>query len=190
MATLSTLIDDELINPLKKSRLDLNKTVEAFAKESGIRSAAVAQAEEGFYPNPLPSYLLAIGIQPGSPSEQEITEEYHHFQVQRRKLNGPLGVPRLTPNPSFTLDKHPLLTWRKQSNLSTYRFCACYCIHMPSVNNFEKNIINVGNMPPLAISIPLSQAGYDLDEFTEACLLHKSYLINRSRELNNLPPQN
>lgn len=188
MPTLSSIIDDEVINPLKKVRLDLNKTVEAFAKESGMQVAAVGQAEEGFYPNPLPNYLLAIGITPGSSGETEITQDYHTFQRQRRILNGPENHCRLILNPIFTLSEHPLVTWRKQSGLSTYGFCSAFCIHMPSVNNFEKKIINLSTNPPLAITGPLTDAGYELTEFSEACVMYKSNLVNVSRALNNLPP--
>lgn len=186
---MTTMIEDELINPLKRERLALGKTPEAMSKEAGIRLAAIGQAEEGFYPNPLPAYLLAIGIKPGSTSETEVIQEYHAFQIRRRQSNGPLGVPKLTPNPSFVLNEHPLLTWRRQSGLSTYGFCSAYCIHMPSVNHFEKNIINITHLPPAAIAKPLTDAGYDLDEFTEALIMYKATLINTSRRLNNLPTQ-
>lgn len=184
-----TTLESDLISPLKRIRqLELRKTPEQLAKEAGINLAAIGQAEEGFYPNPLPSYLLAIGITPGSFDELDITEEYHKYQTEKRKRNGPNGSPRLILSPIFKLDEHPLLSWRLQSDLSTYGFCSAYCVHMPSVNNFEKNILNITKIPPTSIEGPLIQAGYDLDEFNEACILHKRYLNNKLRELNNLPP--
>lgn len=181
-------LEDDLFNPLKRMRLETNKTPELFAKEAGIQLAAVGQAEEGFYPNPLPSYLQALGIVLGSQDEFDITEEYHEYQIRKRKANGANGNKRLVTDPAFSLDEHPLVGWRRQSGLSTYGFCSAFCIHMPSVNNFEKNILEITKIPPVAISLPLETADYDLTEFTEACKLYKVTRLNASRALNNLPP--
>jgi hypothetical protein len=181
-------LEDDTLNPLKRLRLETNKTPELFAKEAGIQLAAVGQAEEGFYPHPLPSYLIALGITPGSSYEYEVTEEYHEYQIRKRKANGANGNRRLILDPVFSLDEHPLVTWRRQSGLATYGFCSAFCIHMPSVNNFEKNILEISKIPPTAIEVPLLGADYDLTEFTEACILYKTNRINRSRRLNNLPP--
>ena len=188
MDDLSSLLEDDLINPLKKERILMGVSTETLSKEAGIQLAAIGQAEEGFYPNPLPAYLVAVGIRPGSLAETKITEEYKSFQVKRRKLNGPSGKPKLILNPIFSLDEHPLVTWRRQSGLATYGFCSAFCIHMPSVNHFEKNILTINTIPPKPISESLTDAGYDLDEFTEACILYKYSLANSIRELNNLPP--
>lgn len=177
----------ELINPLRKIRIrDYNKSPEQLAKDAGIQLAAIGQAEEGFYPNPLPSYLLALGIKPGSQEEFDLTNEYHEYQTQKRISNGPNHSPKLILSPIFDLDTHPLISWRTQSGLATYGFCSAYCIHMPSVNFFEKNILKCSKIPPSTIEGPLLEAGYDLTEFTEACNLYKSNLINESYRRNNL----
>lgn len=179
----------ELISPLKRLRItDFNKSPEQLAKDAGIQLAAIGQAEEGFYPNPLPAYLLALGIKPGSEEEFSITQEYHEYQNQKRISNGPNHNPKLTLSPEFFVNEHPLLTWRTQSGLSTYGFCSAFCIHMPSVNNFEKNIMKITKLPPASVADPLITAGYDLTEFTEACFIYKSNLENEVRLANNLPP--
>lgn len=186
---MTTMSDTEVINPLKRIRIqELGKTPELLAKEAGIRLAAIGQAEEGFYPNPLPSYLAAIGI--SSPSDvEEITEEYHTFQKLRRKNNGPNGVPKLRLDVSFNLDEHPMLTWRKVSGLSVYGFCSAYCIHMPTLNNFEKNLLNMTTIPPKPLVEALTDAEYELEEFIEACNLYKRRQLNLIRSMNELPPE-
>lgn len=180
-------LEDPNLNPLKFLRLQTGRSPELFAKDAGIRLAAVGQAEEGFYPNPLPAYLLALEILPGTRDELAVTEAYHEYQTTKRISNGPKGEPKLITVPQFRSDEHPLLTWRIQSGLSTYGFCSAYCVHMPSVNNFERNILNITRIPPVSISEPLREAGYDLEEFTEAANLFKAGLLNQSRALNGLP---
>lgn len=186
-------MDTNLINPLKELRLELRYTPEQLSKEANIQLAAIGQAEEGFYPNPLPSLLLAMGIKPGSAQEEQITKDYHTYQIRKRQSNGPAtNNSRLHLSPTFKNDEHPLLTWRKQSGLATYGFCSAFCIHMPTVNNFEKNIIKITKIPPDGILLPLVQAGFNLvdgllDEFTEACKLYKATLLNKSRIVNDLP---
>lgn len=185
-----TTMETELQNPLKRIRIqELGKTPELLAKEAGIQLAAIGQAEEGFYPNPLPSYLQAIGITPGSFDADQITEEYHEFQLARRKSNGPNGNPKLILDPFFNLDQHPMLTWRRLSGLSVYGFCSAYCVHMPSLNNFEKNILNMTTIPPKNIVEALTDAEYDLTEFIEACQLYKRRQLNLIRSVNELPPE-
>lgn len=182
-------METTIINPLKYIRQhELHKTPEQLAKDAGINLAAIGQQESGLYINPLPSYLAAIGYTPGSKDEQELIEAYHEYQTAKRIANGANNLCLLTLNPIFTLAENPLYSWRSQSGLSTYGFCSAFCIHMPTVNNFEKNITNISRIPPSGLSTPLIEAGYDLDEFNEASLLYKSHLINQSRLLNNLPP--
>lgn len=179
----------ELLNPLKAIRTnDLHKTGEQLAKEAGINLAAIGQQEDGLYPSPIPAYLLAIGILPGSQDEIDITKEYHNWQTLVRQQNGLHGLRRLIPNPRFTLDENPLYSWRVQSSLTTYRFCSSFCVHMPTVNSFEKKITSLHRIPPVVLSTPLIEGGYDLDEFTEASILYKAHLLDTARRLNNLPP--
>lgn len=192
MTTMTT----EIINPLKEHRLQLHMNLEAFAKRAGIQQAAIGQAEDGLYPHPLPAYLLAIGINPGSKDEQEITKTYHEYQILKRQSNGPAtNNSRLVLNPKFNLHEHPLLSWRNQSGLATYTFCSTFCIHMPAVNNFEKNITAITKVPPKSILNPLIQAGFNLlpdlvDEFVEACKLFKTSQMNKARVVNLLPTLN
>jgi DNA-binding XRE family transcriptional regulator len=174
-------------NPLKTLRLQLKYSPERLAREARIQVAAIGQAEEGFYPNPLPSLMLALRVIPGSGEERIIINQYHQYQLEKRKSNGPHGNPKLTLSPSFSTDVHPLKAWRRQSGLATYGFCSAFCIHMPSVNMFEKNIMKLTENPPKAIAKPLLQAGYDLDEFIEASKLYKAALLTRIRLLNDLP---
>lgn len=184
---------DDNINPLKELRLELRYTPEQLSKEANIQLAAIGQAEEGFYPNPLPSLLLALGIRPGTNQEETVTKAYHLYQIRKRQSNGPAtNQSRLTLAPEFRLDEHPLLTWRKQSGLATYGFCSAFCVHMPSVNNFEKNITKLTEIPPKPIILPLVQAGFNLidgllDEFTEASKMYKATLLNEVRVANDLP---
>lgn len=186
-------MDEGLVNPLKSLRLSVQMSPEQLANLAAINIAAVGQAEDGLYTNPLPAYLMALGIKPGSDDEIKLTEEYKRYQIKKRQSNGPAtNNSRLTLNPSFTLSEHPLLSWRKQSNLSTYGFCAAFCIHMPSVNNFEKNILRIHKIPPNHILLPLIQAGFNLidgllDEFSEATVLYKASELNKIRSANNLP---
>lgn len=183
----------DLVNPLKELRLQLQMTPEQMANIANIQLAAIGQAEDGFYPNPLPSYLLALGIKPGTSDETEMIKAYHDYQITKRRSNGPAtNNSRLTLNPSFSVDQNPLLTWRIQSGLATYGFCSAFCVHMPNVNNFEKNLLRIHKIPPNNIMLPLIQAGFNmvdglLDEFTEACLLYKAAEMNKIRNLNNLP---
>lgn len=173
-------------NPLKEIRMELQFTPNQLANFAGIHQTAVEQAEAGFYPQPLPSYLIAIGIKPGTSDEKKLIDKYHQFQLETRLENGPNGLCKLILNPRFTLDENPLFSWRTQSGLATYGFCSAFCVHMPSVNNFEKNIVKLGEVPSKAIAVPLTQAGYDLDEFTEASLLYKASLLNKVRSSNGL----
>ena len=176
-----------LVNPLKALRLQLEMSPEQFANHANLNLSAIGQAEEGFYPNPLPSYLLAMGIRPGTVDEARITQEYHQYQISKRESN----FNRLTKNPRFSVNENPLYTWRTQSGLAVYGFCSAFCIHMPSVNNFEKNLVSIKHLLPDYLEVPLTQAGYDedglLDEFKEACELFKAHQVNKVRLLNNLP---
>lgn len=186
---IQSISDDELLSPLRAIRLSLNMTPEALANIANIQQAAIGQAEEGFYPNPLPAYLDAVGILPGTPDYKKLQDDYREYQKEKRILNGPNGNSKLVLNPRFSLVEHPLLTWRNQSGITTYGFCAAYCIHMPSVNHFEKQIMKITMNPPRSIVNPLIEAGFDdvLDEFTEACRLYKAHLLNSVRAHNNLP---
>lgn len=177
-----------IANPLKRERLELQLSPDQMASIANIQLAAIGQAEEGFYVNPLPSYLLALGITPGSPREKRITEEYREYQRLKRISNGPNGTPKLIANPQFSVETNPLYTWRTQSGLATYGFCSAFCIHMPLVNRFEKHISGFGVVPPPALGNPLIEAGYDLDEFKEACEVFKMSMNNKIRLANNLPP--
>lgn len=186
-------IQEVPINPLKKERLELQISPEAMASIANIQLAAIGQAEEGFYPNPIPSYTLALGIQPGSPRDKKMREDYEEYQRIKRLSNGPLGVPKLNLNPSFISNENPLLTWRKQSNLAVYGFCSAFCIHMPIINRFEKNITTFTKVPPKQLMEPLIKAGYDqvdglLEEFAEASQIFKASLLDHIRIINNLPP--
>src|SRR5678809_63528 len=82
-------LEDPNLNPLKFLRLQTGRSPELFAKDAGIQLAAVGQAEEGFYPNPLPAYLLALEILPGTQDEIVVTEAYHEYQTTKRISNGP-----------------------------------------------------------------------------------------------------
>lgn len=191
---MTTMTNTDLLNPLKELRLQLQMSPEALASHAGIQLAAIGQQEEGFYHNPLPSYMLAVGIKPGSSDEVEITKRYHEYQVLKRQSNGPAtNNSRLNLSPIFSTNEHPLLTWRNQSNLATYGFCSAFCIHMASVNTFEKKIVSITKLPPNTIMLPLVQAGFNLvdgllDEFTEACRLFKASELDRLRNFNKLPP--
>lgn len=187
--SLSSIIDDELINPLKRLRLtEIRKAPDQVAKEAGLNPAAIHQAEAGFYVNPLPAYLQYLRIVPGSTEFYEITEEYHEYQAEKRRNNGANGKQLLIINPVFSLTEHPLYTWRRQSGLNVYGFCSAFCVHMPTVNNFEKNITSIVKLPPTNIANPLLVAGYDLTEFAEACQVYKETVLTNQRNLNNLPP--
>jgi len=186
---MQNLVDLDLQNPLKVLRQQVGITsIEGMSKIANIRTAAIGQAEEGFYPNPLPAYLLALGIRPGTNSEEDVIQKYKAYQSNKRKLNGPLHDPKLILNPKFSSNEHPLVTWRRQSGLATYGFCSAYCIHMPTVNRFEKDIIEINENPPTVILNSLKEAGYELEEFIEACIIYKATLLNNFRTLNNLPP--
>lgn len=180
-------MEEELLNPLKRLRIqELNRTPEQVAKEAGCQLAAIGQAEDGFYVNPLPAYLQVLGIIPGTQEYYDITEEYHEYQNKKRISSGPNGVPRLILSPEFFLTEHPLVSWRNQSDLSTYGFCSAFCVHMPSVNNFERNILSMTKVPPTSIEGPLLVAGYDLSEFKEACVLFKENCLRLQRQANGL----
>lgn len=177
------------VNPIKQARLDMNMSLIEMAIIANVTNAAVGQLEQGFYPEPLPSILIALGIPPGSERSHDITVDYKAYQLMKRRSNGPLfGIPRLTESPNFESGVHPLETWRRQSGLATYTFCSCYCIHMPVVNRFEKRITTCTEIPPGQITRALDDAGYELEEFTEACQVYKAALMNNSRISNNLPP--
>lgn len=174
-------------NPIKQARLDVNMSIVEMAAVANVSHAAIGQLEAGFYPEPLPAVLTSLGIPPGSDRLRQITEDYKTYQLETRRANGPLfGVPRLIELPVFNLEIHPLEDWRKQSSLPTYTLCAAYCIHMPLVNRFEKHITNCSEIPPTQIYKALDDAGYDLDEFTEACLIYKATLLNNSLAANGL----
>jgi DNA-binding XRE family transcriptional regulator len=177
-----------LVNPLKQLRIDINMSSAELAQVANIQQAAIGQAEEGFYPEPLPSLLIALGINPDSPRAKRLSEDYKAYQVEKRKLNGPLGIPKLSLSPVFSTNIHPLVSWRDQSGLATYGFCSAFCVHMPTVNRFEKHIDQLNEVPPPVITEALTQAGYDLDEFIEACQIFKVTVTNLHRIRNNLPP--
>lgn len=182
-----------MLNPLKEARLAIGiYTPEKFAQIAGVQSSAIGQAEEGFYPAPLPAYVKALGITPGSKEDMELAQEYREYQLEKRISNGPNLDPKLTLGPVFRSDRHPLLSWREQSLLSTYGFCSAFCVHMPTLNKFEKQITQINEVPPKRILNPLIEAGYGeieglLEEFIETSLLYKLYLSNQLREQNNLP---
>lgn len=178
-----------MLNPLKKERLELQLSPEQMASIANIQVAAIGQAEEGFYPNPLPSYLLALGIRPGTPREDEIIEAYKEYQTLKRQSNGANSHnPKLILNPIFSSRSNPLKDWRIQSGLATYGLCSAFCLHMPLVNRLEKHILTFTELPPKQLIVALTEADYDLDEFVEACKIHKASLNNRIRISNNLPP--
>lgn len=175
------------VNPLRTLRLSMEiPTVDAMANIANIRTAAISQAEDGLYPKPLPGYLMALGIELGSPEEVELTKAYLKYQTDRRKFNGPQGQCKLIENPRFSLNENPLATWREQSGLAVYGLAAAYCIHLPLVNKFEKAITSFKENPPSGILVPLKEAGYDTEEFEEASQIYKAALYARLRELNSL----
>lgn len=173
-------------NPLKELRLELHYTPNQLARVANIQMAAVGQMEDGLYPQPIPSYLIACGIRIGSRDHELLTKEYHEYQLAKRISNGPNYNPKLSLDPNFSTNQHPLLSWRNQSSLAVYGFCSAFCIHMPTVNNFEKNIMKIRENPPKGVTVPLLQAGYDLSEFTEACELYRSSLLGTIRAANGL----
>jgi hypothetical protein len=184
--------DSGLLNPIKRYRLELGySSPNHFAQEAGIRLAAVGQAEQGFYTDPPPSILRALGIQEGTSEEVHLIELYHFYQKKKRAYYGPQGKCRLVLDPKFETSVNPLKAWRTQSRLSTYGLCSFYCLHLPTVNKFERAIETFPTIPN-NLRVALIDAGFDLidgllEEFSEAFSLNRFYVKNTQRRVNNLP---
>jgi len=176
--------DKPPINPLKQLRIKLNITTnEQMSQLAGINVAAICQQEDGFFRDIIPAYLAALRVPIASQDEFELIKDYQEWQTVRRQWSGSHNI--LVRNPIFSLIQNPLYSWRIQSSVAVYGLCRNFCIHMPTVNKFEKDM-NLSSQIPPVILLALQEAGYDTEEFEEACKLFKVNYESRIMQLNNL----
>ena len=172
-------------NPFRQLRVSAGLTQNEMAQIANIQPSAIGQAEEGMHEQPLKAYLLALGILPDTEEFTSFTYKYHRYQSFTRKQNGTFSShPKLILSPEFSINENPLLTWRNQSDLSRYGLCRAYCLHLARVNKFESTIESTHDF----LIAPLTEAGYEIDDFIEACIIYKETGLNHQRVLNNLPP--
>lgn len=184
--------DSSLLSPIKRYRIELGySSPNQFAQEAGIRLAAIGQAEQGFYTDPPPSIIRALGIKEGSLEESYLIELYHLYQKKKRAYYGPQGKCKLVLNPKFESSVNPLKAWRIQSRLSVYGLCSFYCLHLPTINKFERAIETFQTIPK-NLNSALIDAKFDsieglMEEFEEAFLINRFYVKNSQRRINHLP---
>jgi transcriptional regulator with XRE-family HTH domain len=175
----------ELVNPLKKIRLENRLTIDAVALRSEISRSAIIRNEQACYEQPSPN-LLAHYVERYDLTTRDVNDllyEYREFQRLTRQANyGRLSegwLTDLTKNyAGFATagpPENPCTTWRETSNLSKIKISTLYCIHPVITSRIEKQPFLVSNDLPKQYLDALLEAGYSRAGINSLNSLFKSH---------------